>query len=301
MSAVRLRDVTLRDGLQTERPISTARKLLLFEALVAAGVTDLELCSFVRPDLVPAMADAPEIAAATTRPTVTRWALVLNSRGAWRALDAGVYHLQFVVSVSDRHSLANAGRPTDLALAELETIVPKLPFEAQLEVTLATAFGCPYTGAVTESTVLGIAQRCLELGVKSLSLADTIGTAIPSEVARLVRSMKTLMSDGMVGLHLHDTRGLGIVNALTALDAEVDRLDGAVGGLGGCPFAPGASGNLALEDLVHVLEAEGIATGIDLDHLIEAAQLACRLTGRQPASHVAVAGPRFQRLAEEAS
>lgn len=289
---VKLRDVTLRDGLQTEQVVSTVDKLAVFEALVAAGVRDLELASFVRPDRVPAMADAPELAAATAGSAVDRWALVLNRRGAERAVAAGMDRLQFVVSVSETHSRHNAGRGVDAALTELEAIVGGLPDGTQVEVTLATAFGCPYQGPTPMGDVLAAAERSLEAGAAGLSLADTIGTAVPSEVTNLVKQLK---GNGVpIGAHLHDTRGLGVANALAAIDAGADRVDGTVGGLGGCPFAPGASGNLALEDLVHVLEESGIDTGIDLEALLDVAHLACSLVGRDVDSHLARAGPRFR-------
>ena len=301
-----VRDVTLRDGLQDEPPVATEDKLALFDALVRAGVRDLELTSFVRPDRVPAMADAPELAAATAGAAtagaagaagtagVERWALVLNQRGAQRALGAGMDRLQFVVSVSESHSRHNAGRTPDAGLAEFDTIARSLPDGARLEITLATAFGCPYDGPVPPAAVLAAAERALASGAAAISLADTIGTAIPREVTALVRDTAVLAGDRSVGVHLHDTRGLGIANALAALDAGASRVDGTVGGLGGCPFAPGASGNLALEDLVHVLEESGIDTGIDLDALIEAGRLACGLVGRPVDSHVGKAGPRFR-------
>jgi hydroxymethylglutaryl-CoA lyase len=295
VTAVRLRDVTLRDGLQDERVVPTDDKVALFDALVRAGVRDLELTSFVRPDRVPALADAPELAARTaTSGDVERWALVLNTRGAQRALEAGIERLQFVVSVSDTHSRHNAGRTTDAGLSELEAIAADLPSGARMEITLATAFGCPYDGPVAPAVVLAAAERALAAGVSAVSLADTIGTAIPKEVAALVTATVALDEARPVGVHLHDTRGLGVTNALTALDAGATRVDGSVGALGGCPFAPGASGNLALEDLVHVLEESGVDTGIDLDALIEAAELACGLVGRSVESHLGKAGPRFR-------
>jgi hydroxymethylglutaryl-CoA lyase len=294
-----LRDVTLRDGLQDERTITTDDKVAVFESLVRAGVRDLELTSFVRPDRVPAMADAPELAARTADGAVERWALVLNQRGAHRAVEAGMDRLQFVVSVSDTHSRHNAGRTTEAGLAEMEAIGASLANGVRMEVTLATAFGCPYEGPVAPGAVLAAAERAVAAGASGVSLADTIGTAIPKEVASLVAATISLAGDRPVGVHLHDTRGLGVTNALTALDSGARRVDGSVGGLGGCPFAPGASGNLALEDLVHVLEESGVDTGIDLDALVEVAELACGLVGRAVGSHVGVAGRRFQRLAEE--
>ena len=297
MTAFALRDVTMRDGFQDESPVATADKVAVFDALVRAGVRDLELTSFVRADRVPAMADAAELATATTNGDVERWALVLNERGAQRALDAGMDRLQFVVSVSEAHSLHNAGRTPDAALTELEAIIAGLPDSAALEVTLSTAFGCPYAGPVSAKAVLDVAERALAAGAVGVSLADTIGTAIPSEVTSLVGAATRLAGERPVGAHLHDTRGLGIANTLAAIDAGAARLDGAVGGLGGCPFAPGASGNLSLEDLVHVLEESGVDTGIDLEALIDVAHLACGLVGRPVESHLGKAGRRFQRSA----
>jgi hydroxymethylglutaryl-CoA lyase len=289
-----LRDVTLRDGLQDEDPIPTADKLALFEALVAAGLRDLELTSFVRPDRVPAMADAEELVAATAGQagSVTRWGLVLNERGARRALAAGLRHLQAVISVSEAHQQENAGQSVAAGLDGLRAMVALATAEgAVVELTLATAFGCPYAGPVPAADVLRVAEAAVEAGVSALGLADTIGTAIPTEVGPLVTAVAGLGVP--VGVHLHDTRGLALINALEAIAAGVTRIDGSVGGLGGCPFAPGASGNLPLEDLAHALDAMGVDTGVDLLALIEAARLACRLVGREVTSHVAVAGPRF--------
>jgi hydroxymethylglutaryl-CoA lyase len=291
--SVTLRDVTLRDGLQDEKPIATQDKLAIYDALVRAGVRDLELSSFVRPDRVPAMADAAELAAATHGSSgVDRWALVLNTRGVQRALECGMDRLQFVVSVSETHSRHNAGRTPDEALGEIEAMAAGLPDGVTFEVTLSTAFGCPYEGPIAPRAVLRAAERSLAAGAGAISLADTIGTGVPREVAALVRDAASL--GGTVGVHLHDTRGLGIANSLAAIEEGAARVDGTVGGLGGCPFAPGASGNLALEDLVHVLEESGIDTGIDLDALVEVAHLACGFVGREVESHVGKAGRRFR-------
>ncbi len=293
--SVSLRDVTLRDGLQDEAPVSTAAKVELFEALLAAGVRDLELTSFVRPDRVPAMADAEELVAATAGAPdeVARWGLVLNERGAQRALAAGLRHLQAVISVSEEHHRHNAGHGVDEAIDALGRIVALAAAEgAVVELTLATAFGCPFVGPVPPAEVARVAEAAVTAGVAALGLADTIGTAVPSEVGPLVREVASF--DVPVGIHLHDTRGLAIANALEAIAAGVVRVDGSVGGLGGCPFAPGASGNLPLEDLAHALDAMGVPTGVDVDRLVDAARLACRTTGREVASHVGVAGPRFR-------
>lgn len=294
--SVRLRDVTLRDGLQDEAPVPTGDKVVLFHALVAAGVADLELTSFVRPDRVPALADAHQLARAVDRPAggPVCWALVLNDRGAGRALDAGLDHLQFVVSVSETHNAENAGRTVAASIDELARIAERArSADAVVEVTLATAFGCPFEGPVPVDRVLDVAGRVSGLGLRAWTLADTIGTAVPTEVRSLLRDLRTLDPGATLGVHLHDTRGLALANALVALEEGVDRIDGTVGGLGGCPFAPGATGNLALEDLVHALEAMGADTGIDLPALVEAAHLAASLVGRPVTSRVGVAGPRF--------
>jgi hydroxymethylglutaryl-CoA lyase len=297
-SSVVLRDVTLRDGLQDEAPIPTTAKVALFEALVAAGVRDLELVSFVRPDRVPAMADAEAVCAATEELAraagVIRWALVLNRRGVDRALAAGLTHLQYVVSVSDAHSRHNAGAGTDEAMAAfVEVAALAAAAGAVVEMTLATAFGCPFEHRVDPDRVVRVAIDAVAAGAASVGLADTIGVAVPTEVATLVERVCGAV-DVPVGVHLHDTRGLAVANALTALQHGARRVDASLGGLGGCPFAPGASGNVAIEDLAHALEAMGVATGLDLDALIDASRLACASVGRSVGSHVGLAGPRFR-------
>jgi len=296
-STVVLRDVSLRDGLQDESPIATDAKLAIFEALLAAGVRDLEVTSFVRPDRVPAMADAEALCAATAASAdsagVTRWGLVLNVRGAERALAAGLTHLQYVVSVSDTHSRHNAGAGTDESLAEFAVFARSaIDGGAVVEMTLATAMGCPFEHRVDPGRVADVARRAVDAGASSIGLGDTIGVAVPTEVAILVDLVKSSV-DVPIGVHLHDTRGLAIANAIAALEHGVARLDASVGGLGGCPFAPNASGNVPIEDLTHALEAMGVATGLSVERLIEAATLACGEVGRSVSSHVGLAGPRF--------
>jgi hydroxymethylglutaryl-CoA lyase len=294
-STLLLRDVSLRDGLQSEQPLRLEQKVALFDALTEAGVSNLELTAFVRPDRVPAMADAEQLAQATSsRGGITRWGLVLNLRGVERALAAGIRHLQFVVSVSDRHNIDNAGRSVKESFDDLRKIVPVVAEHGgYTEVTLATAFGCPFTGPVTAAAVMQCTEAALAAGVDGIGLADTIGTAVPTEVTSVFGAVVTLAGPIPIGGHFHDTRGLAIANALAAISEGVTRLDASVGGLGGCPFAPGASGNVPLEDLVHALEGMGINTGIDLGRLLEAARLACDFVGRPIGSHIGIAGPRF--------
>jgi hydroxymethylglutaryl-CoA lyase len=294
-ASVLVRDVSLRDGLQDEAPISTEAKVAIAESLVAAGLRDFELTSFVRPDRVPAMADAEALCAATRHLDVTRWGLVLNRRGAERAIAAGLDHLQYVISVSDTHSHHNAGASTDDALAAFEELAGALadgPNGATIELTLATSFGCPYEGPIGQDAVVEVARRAAQAGAASIGLADTIGVAMPTEVATLVE--RVVEATGIpIGAHLHDTRGLALANALVAIEHGATRLDASVGGLGGCPFAPGASGNLPIEDLVHALTGMGVDTGCSVDALIETARIACDAVGRPVGSHVGIAGARF--------
>lgn len=296
--AVELRDVTLRDGLQDEAILATSDKVALLIALADAGLQQLEIGSFVRADLVPAMADTAELVAAARDLDLgmALWGLVLNVRGADRARRAGVERLQFVVSVSEAHNRRNAGRTVAESLNELARILQGSSASEDIEVTLATAFGCPYTGPVRQEEVVRLAEGVLDTGVTRLTLADTIGVAVPREVASLASSVAALSPEVGLGLHLHDTRGTALANAFAGLGAGVRRFDGSTSGLGGCPFAPGATGNLALEDLVHAFEATGERTGIDLAKLLEAGRLASGLLGREPDSHIARAGPRFASL-----
>lgn len=296
-ASVVLRDVSLRDGLQDEEPVPTSTKLAIFEALVHAGVRDLEVTSFVRPDRVPAMADAEAFCASTAALAETagviRWGLVLNARGAARALGAGLTHLQYVVSVSDTHSRHNAGAGTDEALDAFATFArDALDEGAIIEMTLATAMGCPFEDRIDPARVVEVAQRAVDAGASSIGLADTIGVAVPTEVAVLVDLVRAAV-DVPIGAHLHDTRGLAIANGIVALEHGATRLDASVGGLGGCPFAPGASGNVAIEDLAHALGAMGVATGLSVEGLVAAARVACDAVGRPVGSHVGIAGPRF--------
>ena len=296
-AVVQLRDVSLRDGLQDEVPIATEAKVAIFEALVAAGIRDLELTSFVRPDRVPALADAETLCRATAAPAeqagVTRWGLVLNPRGVERALAAGLTHLQYVVSVSDTHSRHNAGVGTDDALDEFERIAATaIDAGAVVEMTIATAMGCPFEHRVDPARVSGVACRAVDAGASSIGLADTIGVAVPTEVSVLVGLVRSTI-DVPIGVHLHDTRGLAIANAIAALEHGAVRLDASVGGLGGCPFAPNASGNVPIEDLAHALGEMGVDSAVSVDRLIEAARTACDAVGRPIGSHIGLAGPRF--------
>jgi hydroxymethylglutaryl-CoA lyase len=259
----------------------------------------IEAVSFVHPRAIPQMADADEVWSRITRnPDVRYSALVPNLRGAERALAAGLIEVEVVVSASDTHNRRNINRSTEESLAEIPALVDLVHGRGgTLQVVVSTAWGCPYEGDVPLSRVLHVVARAAEAGADSIAYGDTTGMATPTRVTRLVAETRAAHPDLPVGLHFHNTRGTGLANVYAALQLGVDDFDAAVGGLGGCPYAPGASGNIASEELVHMLEDMGVATGVDLDALIEVAAQAERLVGRELPSQVLRAGPRTRTTA----
>jgi len=290
---ISIREVGPRDGLQNEAPVPTAAKVRLLDALSGTGVRRIEAVSFVHPKAIPQMADAAEVwAAAAKNPEVRYSALVPNLTGAQRALAAGFTELEVVVSASDTHNRANLNRSTAESLAEITELIGLVHAAgATVEVIVATSFGCPYEGDVAPASVAAIAERVLGDGADRLAYGDTTGMATPRRVRELLDAVPR---DRPLLLHFHDTRGTGLANILTALDLGVSEFDASVGGLGGCPYAPGATGNVATEEVVHMLHDMGYRTGIDLDRMIEAARLAERIVGRTLPSGVVRAGPRTQ-------
>jgi hydroxymethylglutaryl-CoA lyase len=294
---ISLREVGPRDGLQNEAPVSTAAKVELVDALSRTGVGSIETVSFVSPRAIPQMADADEVWASISRsPSITYSALVPNLRGAVRALDAGCRVIEIVVSASNTHNLANVNRSTEESLDDIARVI-SLAHEqnAICHVTVATAWGCPYEGDVPVSRVVSVASRAVADGADGLSFGDTTGMATPTRVTELVGSMRMAVADIPMNLHFHNTRGTALANVLAALELGVADFDASVGGLGGCPYAPGASGNLATEELVYMVEDMGVATGIDLEALIDVAEQAERIVGRELPSQVLRAGPRTRR------
>lgn len=294
MTGVDIREVGPRDGLQIEDPISTDAKLEFIDALVATGVRRIEVTSFVSPRAVPALADAEAVAAQLNRwPGVSFSALVAGMGGVKRALAAGVKRLEYVVSASDGHSQANVGRSSEESVALIAPIAEAVHAAGgHLEVIVAIAFDCPFDGPTPPQRVADIARRAIESGADALAVADTIGTATPVRTADVLRRVGAAAPGVDVGLHLHDTRGQGLANAWAAYSQGVRQFDASVGGLGGCPFAPGASGNIATEELVYMFEDGGIATGIDLDRTLDAARVAQRLLGKTlPSGLLAAGGP----------
>jgi hydroxymethylglutaryl-CoA lyase len=288
---ISIREVGPRDGLQNEAPVPTQAKVALLDALSATGVRRIEAVSFVHPKAIPQMADADQVWAAVTRaPGVRYSALVPNLRGARRALAAGFTELEVVVSASDTHNRANLNRSTEESLVEIAELIPLVhEAGATVEVIVATSFGCPYEGDVPPGRVAAIAERVVADGADRLAYGDTTGMATPRRVRELLDAVPR---DRPLLLHFHDTRGTGLANILTALDLGVTEFDASVGGLGGCPYAPGASGNVATEEVVHMLHDMGFETGIDLEKLVEVAELAEKIVGRTLPSGVLRAGPR---------
>ncbi|WP_029009318.1 hydroxymethylglutaryl-CoA lyase [Azospirillum halopraeferens] len=295
---VEICEVGPRDGLQSVKDfVPTAVKTAWISAEAAAGVREIEVCSFVPERVVPQFADAAAVVAlARTIPGLTVAALVPNLRGARDAVAAGVHKLTFTLSVSRSHSLANVRRTPDEQLAEFVRIVAFLASleperRPQLSAGLSTVFGCVYEGAVDEREVCRLAAALAEAGADDVSLADTTGHADPAQIRRVVTAVRAGIGERLTALHLHDTRGLGLANALAGLEAGIRSFDAALGGLGGCPFAPGALGNIVTEDLVYMLESMGLRTGIDIGRLLDARRaLEAALPGERFVGHIHRAG-----------
>lgn len=292
---VDIREVSLRDGLQIEQPIPLSAKLALLEAVVATGVREVEATAFVSPSKVPALADAAELAAELGRfDGVEFSALVASTNGAKRAIAAGLRSIEYVVSAADGHSRANVGRSSAEAGAQIGDIAAIAHDSgATVEVIIATAWDCPFDGPTPPQRVIDIVDRAVEFGADRLAIADTIGTATPKRVSDLVARVRPRIGDLPLGAHFHNTRGAGLASAYAAVSSGVTRLDASAGGLGGCPFAPGASGNIATEDLVYLLRDSGIDTDVDLQAAIAAAGVARSVVGHDLPSALLRAGDRI--------
>lgn len=283
-------EVGPRDGLQNVTAIMpTAAKKAWIDALVAAGVSEIEVGSFVPPSLIPQLADTAEIVAhARTHPGLTVAALVPNRRGAENALKAGAHKLTLPLSVSETHSLANLRRTHDQVIEEVKGVVElirQLPEgeRPHFEGSLSTVFGCTLEGAIPDAQILSLAVRLMEAGCDEIGLSDTTGYATPGEVKRLVALVRGEVGEAAVqGLHLHNTRGLGLANVVAGIEAGITTFDASQGGLGGCPFAPGASGNIVTEDLVFMLQSMGLETGISIDGLLAAREVLAEALPDEP-------------------
>ncbi|GAA2587870.1 hydroxymethylglutaryl-CoA lyase [Dactylosporangium fulvum] len=295
MSFISIREVGPRDGLQNEDPVPADAKVRLLDALSATGAQRIEAVSFVHPKAIPQMADADEVwARAAKNPAVRYSALVPNSKGAQRALAAGFTEIEVVVSASDTHNQRNVNRSTDESLDDIAGLIDLLHTAgATAEVIISTSFGCPFEGDVDPARVAGIVDRVVADGADRVAFGDTTGMGTPRRVEEVVGRVRERHPDLPLLLHFHNTRGTALANVLTALRLGITEFDASVGGLGGCPYAPGATGNVATEEVVHMLHDMGYETGIDLRALIEAARIAQEIAGRELPSGVLRAGPRL--------
>jgi hydroxymethylglutaryl-CoA lyase len=292
---VTIREVGPRDGIQSERKqVPTGKKIELINALARTGLTCIEAVSFVSPKALPQMADASEVWAGIERvPGVLYSALVPNRRGAERAAACGVDSMQVFVAATDSYNLENVGKPVRASMLDVAEVA-KVAAEARIPVegTISTAFGSPYEGDVSPDRVVEVSGWMLGSGMEALSFGDTTGMATPRRVGDLVAALRTRFPKLRINMHFHDTRGTALANVVTALALGVDYFDSSVGGMGGSPFATGATGNVATEDLVHMVSDMDIATGVNLDALLDCARLAQDMVGSELPGKLLKAGPR---------
>ncbi len=289
-SSVTISEVGPRDGLQSvDAVMPTDAKKAWIKAEADAGVKEIEVGSFVPPSLLPQMADTAEIVAyAKTLPNLDVVALIPNLKGAERAIAASVDKMSIPFSMSETHSINNVRKDHPAMLAEISAIAELVAAQPEgqrphFEVGLSTAFGCTIEGPVSEDQVARLAEAAIEAGVAEVGLSDTTGYANPAQVTRMVRQIKgAIGNDKLNTLHLHNTRGLGLANVMAGLEEGITTFDASLGGLGGCPFAPGASGNIVTEDLVFMLEAMGINTGINLDKLLKVREIIAEALPGEP-------------------
>lgn len=286
-------EVGPRDGLQIEKAILTAeQKIELIERIADAGIKIIEIGSFVSPKAVPQMADTDEVAKKMKRKADVEYrALIMNLKGLKRAEDAGIYKAKLTVSASKSHSLANLNKtPEEAVQAFGETAEYAAVHGISLSGAISTAFGCPFEGKVPLEQVMRVVSCFYNIGVKEISLSDTTGMATPKQVYEYCSKAKKLFPDVVWNLHFHNTRGVGFANVVSGMLAGINRFDSSFAGLGGCPFAPGASGNIATEDLIHMCHEMGIETGCDLDAVISLSRYVQELIGHETSSFILKAG-----------
>lgn len=298
---VAITEVGTRDGFQSEREfIPTAVKAQVIDALIGAGVRRFEATSFVSPRAVPQLADAQEVISLLERRNEAHIAaLVPNARGAERALAAGVDEAVCFVSASETHNRANLNASIDESLAHVAEVAGLVRGTLALRGAVACAFGCPFEGEVPVAAAMRVVDGYMAQGFAAVTLGDTTGMATPVSVARLIEALRTRYPELAVALHFHNTRGIGLANVMVGLDLGVLAYESSIAGLGGCPFAPGATGNVCTEDLVYLLEESGFDTGIDLAALIEVARRVESVIGRPLPGQVMKAGPRLRRYAPQ--
>jgi hydroxymethylglutaryl-CoA lyase len=292
MKRIYFNEVSTRDGFQIEPEfVPTDSKIALIDALSQCGYAKIEVTSFTSPKAIPMLRDAEEVMGRIKRaPGVEYTVLVPNLRGAERALESRADELNLVMSVSETHNLANLRMPREHSFSALTDVIQRVNGQTPINVSLSCAFGCPMEGQVTQQEVLLWAQRFADLGVRGLTICDTTGMAHPGQVSRLVDALQAKLAQQLT-LHFHNTRGMGLANVLAAVQGGIERFDGSLGGLGGCPYAPGASGNVCSEDAVHMLDAMGYDTGMALERLLQVAREMPAIVGHAVPGQVAKAGP----------
>jgi hydroxymethylglutaryl-CoA lyase len=298
---VRVTEVGTRDGFQAEHDfIPTAAKAEVIDALIDAGIRHLEATSFVSPKAIPQLADAHEVLALLKRRANAHIAaLVPNARGAERALGAGVDEMVVFVSASETHNRTNLNAPIEGSLRNVAEVAAIARGRVPVRGAIACAFGCPFEGEVPVDAALRLVDAYANLGIDRLTLGDTTGMATPPTVTRLVRAISDRFPAMETALHFHNTRGIGLANVVVGLELGIREFESSIAGLGGCPFAPGATGNICTEDLVYLLEESGYDTGVDLDKLIGVAQRVEALIGRPLPGQVMKAGPRLRKYSLE--
>lgn len=289
---IHIHDVAMRDGLQIEPNfVPTEQKIALINALSRTGVSKIEATSFTSPKAIPALRDAEEVMMGIVRaPGVKYVCLVPNMRGAQRAMQCGVDEINLVMSASETHNLANLRMTRAQSVRVLSEITAEAQGKTDINISISTAFGCPMEGIVPPEEVLRLGDRFAAEGVQGITLCDTTGMANPAQVEALCTGLAQRWPDLELTLHFHNTRGMGLANVIAGLAAGVDRYDSSLAGLGGCPYAPGATGNICSEDLVHMLDSMGLKTGVDLDRLVFCARQMAELVGHDVPGQVMKAG-----------
>ena len=285
-------EVATRDGFQIEPAfIPTDTKVALVDALSECGYAKIEVTSFTSPRAIPMLRDAKEVMGRIRRvPGVEYTVLVPNLRGAERALESRAGELNLVMSVSETHNLANLRMPREKSFAALLDVIRHVDGRTPINVSLSCSFGCPMEGDVPQEEILRWSERFAGLGVRGLTICDTTGMAHPAQVSRMVEALQQRFADLQLTLHFHNTRGMGLANVLAAVQGGIERFDGSLGGLGGCPYAPGASGNVTSEDAIHMLDAMGYDTGMDIPKLLGLARQMSQIVGHDVPGQVAKAG-----------
>ncbi len=292
MTRIYFNDVVTRDGFQIEPHfIPTEDKIKLIDGLSECGFAKIEVTSFTSPKAIPMLRDAEEVMGKIKRvPGVEYTVLVPNLRGAERALESRADELNLVMSTSETHNLANLRMTREKSFAGLAEVIRYVDGRAPINVSLSTCFGCPMEGEVPQSVVEEFAQRFVDLGVRGLTICDTTGMANPKQVTSMAQSLQDKFPQTELTMHFHNTRGMGLANVLAAVQANIVRFDGSLGGLGGCPYAPGASGNISCEDAIHMLDAMGYDTGINIPKLLVLARELPQIVGHAVPGQVAKAG-----------